>query len=166
MTRRDILWLASPMAFSLHAAPCQSELDARTSAEYDAYIKSARTAAEQPLGPNQLERVPEGQRTEGMRALDANQPYVWNLNKNRPNGVMNVYKGVIVDWVGAMRIPGATVETLESALQQYDSYKKWYKPYIFDCYARPISGPGVKNFAVTSILHDIYEKPAPLVPDQ
>src|ERR1035438_10023071 len=43
---------------------------------------------------------------------------------------------------------------------------KWYKPYIFDCYARPVGGPGVKNYAVTSILHDVYQKPAPLVPDQ
>jgi hypothetical protein len=154
------------MAFSLHAAPCQSALDPRTSADYDTYLKSARTAAEQPLGVNLLDRVPEGQRTEGVRALDANQPYVWNLNKDRPNGVMNVYKGVIVDWVGAMRIPGVTVDKLESVLQQYESYKQWYKPYIFDCYARPISGPGVKNFAVTSIVHDVYEKPAPLVPDQ
>jgi hypothetical protein len=134
--------------------------------DYDAYLKKARTEVEQPLGSALLERVPEKQRPEALRILDTKQPYVWNLNQNEPNGAMPVYKGVIVDWIGAIRIPDATLETFERVLTQYNSYKKWYKPYIFDCYARPIPGPGVKNFAVTSILHDIYEKPAVLVPDQ
>ena len=73
---------------------------------------------------------------------------------------------MIVDWIGAVRIPGASLETFEGVLARYDTYKKWYKPYIFDCYAQPTDGPGVKNFAVTSILHDVYEKPAMMVPDQ
>ena len=110
--------------------------------------------------------MPEKQRAEGLRLLDKGQAYAWNLNQNEPNGALPVYKGVIVDWVAAVLIPGATLETFENVLTQYGAYKKWYKPYIFDCYARPIAGPGVKNFAVTSIVHDIYEKPAMLVPDQ
>ena len=166
MTRRDVLFLASPFAVSLRAAPCQSVLDPRTAAEYDAYLKTARVTAEQPLGPRTLERLPEDQRAEALRTLDSHQPYVWNLHRNRQDGVLPVYKGIIVDWVGAVRMPGVTLETFENVLQHYDNYKKWYKPYIFDCYAKPISGPGVKNFAVTSIVHDVYEKPAPLVPDQ
>jgi hypothetical protein len=169
MTRRDVLRFAAPIVFRpdvLGAAPCQSVLDPRTAADYDAYLKTARAAAEQPLGPRLPDRVPDEQRAEALRILDSGQPYVWNLHKNSPNGALAVYKGVIVDWLGAIRIADASLETFENILQRYDSYKKWYKPYIFDCYARPIEGPGVKNFAVTSILHDIYEKPAPLVPDQ
>ncbi len=121
---------------------------------------------EQPLGPKLLERVPEEQRAEALRILDRNQPYVWNLHEKSPNGALPVFKGIIVDWIGAVRIPGASLETLAGVLQQFDAYKKWYKPYIYDCYARPVAGPGVKNFEVTSILHDVVEKPAPLVPDQ
>ena len=151
---------------TLCAAPCQSDLDPRTAADYDAYLKKSRAQAEQPLGSTLLDRVPANQRSEALRILDGGQPYVWNLHKNRPNGALAVYKGVIVDWIGAIRIPGITLETFESVLSLYGSYKKLYRPYIFDCYARPIPGPGVKNFVVTSILHDVYEKPAPLVPDQ
>jgi hypothetical protein len=98
--------------------------------------------------------------------IESNQPYIWNLHANQPNGALAVYKGIIVDWMGAFRVRDATLDTFQSVLQQYDSYKTWYKPYIFDCYAQPVAGPGFKNFAVTSILHDIYEKPAPMVPDQ
>jgi hypothetical protein len=118
------------------------------------------------MGPRLLDRVPEKQRPEALRILDSKGSYVWNLNNNEPNGALTVYKGVIVDWVGAIRIPGVTLETFETLMTQYSSYQKRYKPYIFDCYARPTAGPGVKNFAITTILHDVYEKPAPLVPDQ
>src|ERR1035438_2127827 len=158
MTRRDVFRLGAPLLvppLTLCAAPCESDLDPRTAADYDAYLKNTRANAEQPLGSKLLERVPEKQRPEALRVLDSKQPYVWNLNQNEPNGARTVYKGVIVDWMGAIRMPGVTLETFESVLTQFSSYKKWYRPYIFDCYARPIQGPGVKNFAVTSIVHDV-----------
>ncbi len=169
MTRRDVLRFASPLLVApsgLSAAPCESDLDPRTASDYDAYLKRARTEIEQPLGSRLPDRVADDHRSVALAALDNKQPYVWNLNAAEPNGAMPVYKGVIVDWMAAIRIPGVTLETFEGVLSQYTSYKKWYKPYIFDCYARPVPGPGLKNFAVTSILHDVYEKPAPLVPDQ
>jgi hypothetical protein len=166
MTRRDLLLLASPLTLSLRAAPCQTALDPRTAAGYEAYLSTARTAVEQPLSSRLLERVPDAQRARALRILDNNQPYVWNLQENCPNGALPVYKGIIVDWMGAIRLPGVTLEAFEKVLQGYDSYKKWYRPYIFNCYARPIEGPGTTNFAITSIVHDVVEKPAPLVPDQ
>ena len=168
MTRRDLFGLAGlSLAWTApgRASSCQSTLDARTSADYDAYLNSVRATAEQPLGANLPDRVPEEQRPEAKRVLESHEPFVWNLHQKRPHGALSVYKGVIVDWVGAIRMPHISLETFESVLQEYDAYKKWYKPYIFDCYAKPIGGPGVKNFAVTSIIHDIVEKPGPMVPE-
>ena len=150
----------------LDGAPCQSSLDPRTASDYEGYLKTARTKIEQPLTGGLLDRVPEPRRAEANKALDANKSYVWNLHEQSPNGALPVYKGVIVDWMGATRFPGLSLDGFEKVLQGFDSYKKWYSPYIYDCYARPVTGPGAKNFAVTSILHDVYEKPAPLVPDQ
>lgn len=118
------------------------------------------------MGSRILDRVPEARRADAARILETGQPYVWNLHATSPNGALPVYKGVIVDWMGALRLPGVTLEAFQHVLQHFDSYKKWYKPYIVNCYARPIAGPGVQNFAVTSILHDVYEKPAMLIPDQ
>ncbi|HEY3840832.1 MAG TPA: hypothetical protein VGL72_29870 [Bryobacteraceae bacterium] len=167
MDRRDVLrlLLAAPPQL-LDAAPCQSVLDPRTAADYEAYLKTARTAIEQPLNGKLLERVPEPRRAEAMKILDSNKAYIWNLHEHALNGALPVYKGVIVDWMGAMRIPDLSLETFQKVLQDFNAYKKWYSPYIYDCFAHPTAGPGVQNFAVTSILHDVYEKPAPLVPDQ
>jgi len=168
MTRRNFVQIAAPVflgATAAPAAPCQSTLDPTTNADYEAYLKTARPLAERPIG-RVLDRVPEDQRSAALGVLANNQPYVWNLNANQLHGALAVYKGVVVDWVGAIRIRGISAETFFSVLQRYDEYKKWYKPYIFDCYARPIEGPGVKDFLVTSIVHDVYEKPGPMVPDQ
>src|ERR1700722_20547735 len=124
MTRRDVFRLGAPLLVRpliLCAAPCESDLDPRTAADYDAYLKSARADVEQPLGSRLLERVPEKQRHEALRVLDSKQqPYVWNLNQDQPNGARNVYKGVIVDWMGAIRMPGITLEKFETVLSQYD----------------------------------------------
>lgn len=121
---------------------------------------------ERPIGPKLLSRVPEDQRPAALQDLEKNHWFVWNLRQGEPNGAARVYKGIIVDWMGAILLPDVSVSAFENVLQQYDAYKRVYKPYIFDCYAHPIPGPGYKNYAVTSILHDVYEKPAPLVPDQ
>ena len=167
MNRRGFFKATAPLIWpvSLVASPCQSDLDHRTAAEYDAYLKTARAAIEQPIGSKLLDRLPEAERAEAMKTIDS-RPYVWNLQQGQPNGALPVYKGVIVDWMGAMRIPNTSLDAFQRALEDYDSYKTRYQPYIYNCYARPIEGPGVKNYAVTTILHDVYEKPALLVPDQ
>jgi hypothetical protein len=154
--------MAALGASRLTAAPCQSDLDARTAADYDAYLAKARATAEVAIGPTLLERASPEERTAGMPVLDSGRPYVWNLHGKSPNGALPVYKGVIVDWMGAVRMRGASLAGFERVLQQYDAYKNVYRPYVYDCYARPIEGPGYKNYAVTSILHDVVEKPATL----
>lgn len=48
------------------------------------------------------------------------------------HGVRSVPHGLIHDWVGAAFIPNATIETLESVVQDYDRYKDIYKPVVTD----------------------------------
>jgi hypothetical protein len=167
MTRRSLLRIAPSLLIPsrITAAPCVSNLDPRTSAGYDAYLEKARLAVEKPLA-TPLERVPDSLRADAQRAIDNRQAYVWNLHADEPTRALAVFKGIIVDWLGVVRIPDATLDTFQSVLSQYDSYSKWYTPYIFNCYARPTQGPGEKNFLVTSILHDVVQKPGPMLPDQ
>jgi len=168
MNRRDVLRLGVPLASAakeLSASACQSALEERTVAEYNSYVKTAREAIEQAIS-GKLSRVPEEHRAAATRKLESDRWFVWNLQDSKPNGALRVYKGVVVDWMGALLLPGVSLEKFEGVLQNYAAYKRVYQPYIYDCYATQIPGPGYKNFRVTSILHDVLEKPAPLVPDQ
>lgn len=47
-----------------------------------------------------------------------------------PRGVQPVPNGVIHDWVGAVFIPGATVDGLLAVLHDYDRYPSFYKPVV------------------------------------
>jgi hypothetical protein len=47
-------------------------------------------------------------------------------------GTQNVPAGLIHDWVGAVFIPGATVDGLLAVVQDYDRYKEFYRPVVAD----------------------------------
>lgn len=169
MTRRDLLRMGAPffaLPGTLTASPCLTQLDSETAAEYDAYLAKARAAAEQPFGPVLLERIPAEQRVTAQQTLNSRQPYLWNVHQKEPNGALEVSKGVIVHWIGAVLIQAPSPDVLENVLQQYGSYNEMYHPFIVNCYGKPSAGPGEKNFTVTSVLHDVVTKPGMLVPDQ
>jgi len=49
----------------------------------------------------------------------------------RDNGKpINVPDGLIQDWVGAIFIPGASIQQVKAVLQDYDNYKVFYKPEV------------------------------------
>jgi len=54
---------------------------------------------------------------------------VSQVEKNGTHGVPN---GLIHDWIGAVFIPKATLETVLSVVHDYDRYKVFYKPVVAD----------------------------------
>ena len=40
--------------------------------------------------------------------------------------------GMLQDWLGMIFIPGATIEQVKAALQDYDSYARFYRPKVID----------------------------------
>ena len=44
----------------------------------------------------------------------------------------HIYKGLIHDWVGTTRIPGATIGNTLALLQSYDRHKEIYRPEVID----------------------------------
>jgi hypothetical protein len=133
------------------AATCVSGLDPETAAQYNTYLDRVRPQMERPLEPGYFKNVTPG-----------GEPHVWNLNAPGPNGVQEVGKGVIIHWAGAIRIRIPNVDKLEQSLLRYDRYTRWYAPYIFESRATRASD---KQYRVTTVLHDIVEKPSLFLPD-
>jgi hypothetical protein len=48
------------------------------------------------------------------------------------HGTENVPDGLIHDWIGAVFIPNATLESLFAVVHDYDRYKEIYKPVVAD----------------------------------
>ncbi len=46
------------------------------------------------------------------------------------NGMKHVPKGLIHDWIGAVFIPNATIDSLWTVLLDYDKYKQVYRPVV------------------------------------
>jgi hypothetical protein len=48
------------------------------------------------------------------------------------DGSETVPNGLIHDWIGAIFIPGATIDRLLSVMHDYDGYRDYYKPVVAD----------------------------------
>lgn len=77
---------------------------------------------------------------------------------------VHVPEGLVHDWVGASRIPGATLDEILATVQDYDNHKNIYKPEVID--SRLISRLGndfeiqlrlLKKKIVTVILDTVHQ---------
>jgi len=48
------------------------------------------------------------------------------------HGTQKVPNGLIHHWIGGIFIPGATIDSLSTVVQNYDAYKDFYKPVVVD----------------------------------
>ena len=61
----------------------------------------------------------------------------------------------MINWVGAVRIPGARLQDLREVLQDYGRYGSIYNPLIYDCRAKPLDASGT-SFDVTYGFQNVY----------
>jgi hypothetical protein len=101
-------------------------LKPQTLEAFDAYIREAETAAEQGLragGPFLWSDLEE-ERTRQIRAGQVVAQF-WS-----GRGPVKVSNGLIHDWVSAVSIPGATLESTLALIQDYDHHKNIYQPEV------------------------------------
>jgi len=119
------LWLGTILtALSVSAV----ELQSRTLEAWNEYIQAGRFDME-------------------SRA-DGKKPFLWmNESADRAirvrrgevvvepaagRGTQEVPSGMIHHWIGALFIPGATIEGLKSVIQNYDGYQRIYRPAVVE----------------------------------
>lgn len=138
-----LLFSLFPLALS---AQFTMTLSPRTNAAFDNYVKTAE--------PQMTWRAKYGQVKAGEVRVDA----------ARGDGSIDVIEGMVHDWVGAVVVPGATVEQALAVLQNYGSYKSVYAPEVTD--SRLLSRNGdqwrvhlriVKKKVLSAVLNTEYE---------
>lgn len=107
-----LLLLPSPSAFSFPT------LTPEATRAFDRYVDSAEAAMTQGAP-----RFPDTAKLRGGEV---------RIDSIIPPEDIDVPGGMIQDWRGAMFIPKATIQKVKAVLQDYDNYKRFYKPEVIE----------------------------------
>jgi hypothetical protein len=117
-----LLWFSAPVS-----GVGMVELKPATLQAFDNYVKTAEARLEQrTTGPEFLwSDGVKGTRGKLLRGQVVAEPWVGE-------GDIGIADGLIHDWVGAVFIPGATLDAVLRMVQDYDRAKLSYKPEVMD----------------------------------
>ena len=136
-----------------------AELKSRTVQAFDNYIQQLESRLDQQLKTTTFlwsDQAP--QRTERLRQGEV---LAESLTGKSPKGVPD---GLIHDWIGAVFIPGTTLEKTLQLVENYDHHKDVYKPEVID--SRLVSRHGkdfkihlrlLKKKVITVVLDTYYD---------
>lgn len=151
MTRIKGLFVAAVMVVGVAARVGAAELQIATVDAWQEYLRDAgasmqaRLAGERPFlwldeTPDRADRVRRGEVIVAPRAEHGTQP---------------VPGGLIHDWIGAIFIPNATIESLLRVVRDYDRYKEIYKPVVADSHSLD-SGATDQEFSMVWRRHVLF----------
>ena len=164
MTGLSIVLLPAMLAAASGAELTGAELKPQTVQAFDSYVRAAeaRMNGGREAGPFLWsDRTPA--RIEHVRKGEViAEP--WS-----GNGEIEVPDGLIHDWIGAVFIPGATLDGTLRLVQDYNNHKRIYKPEVIDSKLLSHSGNDfqislrlLKKKVVTVVLntsHDVHYQP-------
>ena len=111
-------WLAAVLI--LLAAPLSAaRLGPKTLAAFEDYLREKEERLERRLADEQsfLWALESAEREQGLRRGEI---YV---KPRSGKGEVDIHRGLVHDWVGAVFIPGVTLEETLSTIQDYDNHK-------------------------------------------
>ena len=128
MTGMKGLFVTAVMAIGVGARADAAELQSATVDAWQEYVRAAGARMQARLGRERpflwLDEAPD-------RALQVRRGEVI-VAPLAEHGTEAVPGGLIHDWIGAIFIPNATIESLLRVVRDYDRYKEIYKPVVAD----------------------------------
>lgn len=103
------------------------DLKPATVEAFDRYVRTAEARLDPPSGNGAflwVDGSPDRRRQVQQGKILA-QPWTGN-------GDLEIPDGLIHDWIGAVFVPGETLDTVLAVLQDYDHHKNIYKPEVVD----------------------------------
>lgn len=108
--------LSAPVAFAAHLTP-------QTSAAFERYIELTEAQRKADLTTDRFLRLTR------MRGEQIHVESVVTLDRGKR---IEVVDGMIEHWIGAMFMPGATIQKVTAVLQDYSNYKNFYRPEVVE----------------------------------
>jgi hypothetical protein len=113
----------------LTTAIAAAELQPRTVAAFDRYVR----VTESQMAPDPFLRVDglaEKDRAPKLAALHRGELYIERLNTREAGASIDVPDGLIHHWLGAVFVPGATLDQALHLMQDYDRHAEIFRPAI------------------------------------
>src|ERR1019366_615984 len=104
--------------------------------EYGDYVAAAEQAMSSRFDSGELSWVPDSASRDAAARLASGKLVRWNIGDAVLNRRIAGQNGTVIHWIGAIRIPGASLADLKSVLEDYDHYDRIYWPMIFECKAQ------------------------------
>jgi len=124
------------------AARCTTVADPAILREYDDYVAAAERGMPARFDSGELSWVPAPALREAATRLAAGKLVRWNIADAALNRRLAPQNGTVIHWIGAIRIPLATLADLEAVLGDYDHYDRIYRPLVSACQAKRVGeGP-------------------------
>ena len=107
-----------------------ARLTPETAAAFDRYVQAAESQMSQDLDASRflhLDSQPDlkAKLRAGQFIIESGVGLKGRISRDMPDGLLQ-------DWLGRMFIPGASIEQVKSALQNYANYKSVYQPEVID----------------------------------
>ena len=107
-----------------------ADLEPRTIAAFDRYVRVAETEAAARAQFLRLDALPEAQRRTRQDELRAGMLHIERLTTLDGGREIAVPDGLVHHWVGTVFAPGASVEQALKILQDYDNHAEIYRPAV------------------------------------
>ena len=107
-----------------------ADLQPRTIAAFDRYVKAAETETAARVEFLRLDGLPEALRRARQDELRAGMLHIERLTTLDGGREIPVPDGLLHHWVGTVFAPGASVEQALSILQDYDKHAEIYRPAV------------------------------------
>ena len=107
-----------------------ADLEPRTIAAFDRYVRVAETEAAARAQFLRLDALPEAQRRTRQDELRAGMLHIERLTTLDSGREIAVPDGLVHHWVGTVFAPGASVEQALKILQDYDNHAEIYRPAV------------------------------------
>jgi hypothetical protein len=130
------------------AARCTTVAPPGVLREYDTYVAAAEQAMDRRFDSGELAWVPAQEAKQAAVKLASGLLVRWNVSDAALNERLAGQNGTVIHWIGAVRIPGATLADVRSVLEDFDGYARIYHPMVFQCQA-------VRNMDVPHTAYDL-----------
>jgi hypothetical protein len=125
------MWAAVGCAFSLVATPAQSaELQPRTVAAFDHYVRATEAQSDGPGPFLRVDGLPDAGRRAELAALRLGELSIDRLTTREAGKPIDVPGGLIHHWIGAVFVPGTTLDQAVGLMQDYDHHAEIFRPAI------------------------------------